>query len=266
MKPYTVCIISLMMFLTGCSQVIPNNETVPETIAQGDEFIIFDTQLPLMKIDDMEFAIGKRPTDDMLSYISPFYKNHEQYHVDLDTTLQAANAWKTYMDNFDESLADMQAELETEVTEESPTGETEEAIIESPDISEDELKNVATRIIFGGQQDDGSYLSFSVSNLGTKATVASNCIVTNTSVIYGDSLGKITYNDKEVKTRKDMESLMGTEYSIKDATEYDYIYDSMCVYTIDGYMTMSFLMHGDDVVGVQQADLGEYANLFDRRE
>lgn len=269
MKRYTLYALSVIFLLSGCSSAFPGNETEPETLALGDEIVTFDTELPVLKIDDVEFPIGQIPSDDMLAYIEPFYKSHDQYHVDIDMELQSAGTWRNYMNQFMEDV--QKAAEESSIAEEGgyiasteEAGE-DEAIMVSPNISDEELQNAATRVVFGGQRDDGSYLSFSVSNLSSRNMVAANCTITNTSLIYGDSLGTVTYDDKEIKTRADMEALMGRDYSTKDSSEYDYIYDSMCVYTIDGYMTMTFLMSDDNVVGVQQADLGEYANLFGGR-
>lgn len=218
------------LFLCGCSV---NSGISQEIQSEFKSSIVFESELPVLTVNGVSFKVGELPTQSMFDEVKKFYKSEEQYQNDYNAILPASDNYKKFH---------------------STVTENDEAYYT--------FRN-QTRIIFGGQVEDGSYLEFTVSNLSDKDLLSLDCTVINTSVIYGNSIESVKLNDESIETVNDFVSLLGDYYVIKDVTEYDYIYSYMYSYDLSSSVNITFLVDdSENVVGIQENDIGLFLSKF----
>lgn len=231
-------IVSLMLviFLMSCNRVLPSSKIEETEPALSQNYITFNSLLPEIKINDVHYVVGMPPTNDMFEAVRIYYTDEASYNADMGATLATSIEFiSSYSDNLQESADD-------------------EGYFDY---------NSQSRLLLGGQNIDGSYLGFTVTNLGDTSITADLSTVIGVSVLYGDSIKSCKLNDVEIKTLDDVVSLMGGNYATRDVSDYDYIYTKLVVYTLQDMSELTILLDTDDnVVGIQANNMVLFIEKF----
>lgn len=235
MKNSLLLCLLVSLFITSCGRVLPSiklEETEPILSSMP---ITFNSLLPEIKINDVIYTIGLQPTEEMFEAIRTYYVSEEQYNIDMSVSLFTGV-------EFIESRKD---ELQSN---------KDEGYFDY---------NSQSRLLFGGQHIDGSYLGFTVSNLGDERVTPDKSTVIGVSVIYGDSIKSCKLNDNEIVTLQDVVSLMGEDYQTRDVSEYDYIYTKLITYSLSDMSELTILLDNEDnVVGIQANNIVLFIDRF----
>lgn len=230
MNKFNLLCFSVILLLSGCAN---KNDVDTSDCDKLDDVVIFDTRLPVLTVNGVDYKIGTVPTEVMFISIKDYYKSKEQFDMDYNAMLSCATEFKKFRGSVTEDDAAFYS-----------------------------IQN-QTRIIFGGQVSDGSYLEFTIANLADENLPSRECTVINTSVIYGDTIEEVKLDGKDITSKNDFIELLGESYSVRDVREYDYIYSYMYSYDLDEAANITFLLDGsDNVVGIQENDIGVFLNKF----